>query len=295
MMRWIVGLVIGMALGCAAETGTAPSAAIEVAASLPPHAWMIERLGGDTFSVRPMLRPGDSPATFQPGDAEVSRALASRTFFRAGVPFEAGGWFGAVAEHLRVVDLRDGVELRTITAHQGADHSTSDGHRHPDGAPDPHIWLSPKRLPMQARTIATALQQLHPASEAAIAERLRELEAELAALDHEIGVLLAPHRGRSFVVFHPSWGYLADDYGLHQVAIESGGKEPSDAEITRLREQIRSLGVTVVYVQPQIAGRSAAAVAEASGARLETLDPLQADVVANLRETARKLARSFDG
>jgi zinc transport system substrate-binding protein len=96
------------------------------------------------------------------------------------------------------------------------------------------------------------------------------------------------------VVFHPSWGYFADDYGLRQLAIEVDGKVPSDAEISRLQRRARELGITVVYVQPQIAGQALHAVADSIGARVETLDPLAPDVIANLRQTATEIAGSFD-
>jgi zinc transport system substrate-binding protein len=97
------------------------------------------------------------------------------------------------------------------------------------------------------------------------------------------------------VVFHPSWGYFADDYGLRQVAIEIEGKEPSDIEVTDIQEATREHEISVIYVQPQIAGKSARAIAGVLGARLETLDPLAPDIVANLRRTTEILAVGFHG
>ena len=107
--------------------------------------------------------------------------------------------------------------------------------------------------------------------------------------------VLDPYRGRIFVVFHPSWGYFADDYRLEQIAIEIEGKQPSDAELTEIKRATATHGITVVYVQPQIAGQAAHALAEAIGARVETLDPLAPDVPANLRHVADRLRRGFDG
>lgn len=293
MARSTFVLAAVVAIGCGGNPSDLARPAEPVAASIPPHAWLIEAIGGEGFDARAVLTPGDSPATYQPGDAEVSAILGARLFFRTGVPFEAGGWFDAVSSRLEVVDLRQGLDLRPIEDHAHPSQPGGNGHRHGD-APDPHIWLSPKRLPDQARTIATALQRLQPDQATTIQAGLERVVDEIESLDHRLDELFTPHRGRTFVVFHPSWGYFAEDYGLRQVAIETGGKEPSDAEITELRKTIRSLGVTVVFVQPQIAGRSAAAVAEAAGARLETLDPLRADVIENLREAAHKIAGSLD-
>jgi zinc transport system substrate-binding protein len=238
-----------------------------------------------------VLGPTDSPATYQPNDAQVSRLLSSRLFFRAGVPFESGPWYDAFEHNMPVVDLREGVPLRPIAESE----TLGEGHHHDHGAHDPHIWLSPTRLILQAKRISAALEELDPGRGEFYSARLAEVANELEDLDRWIREVLAPHQGRTFMVFHPSWGYFASDYGLRQLAIEVDGKVPSDAEISGLQRRARELGITVVFVQPQIAGQSLHAVASSLGARVETLDPLAPDVIANLRHTTTKIVGSFDG
>lgn len=281
-------------LGCgAADPGAAP-ARIIVAASIPPHAWMIEEIGGDAVEVHTVLRPGESPTTHQPSDLQVSRVLEGRVFFRSGTPFESGAWFHALERHLEIVDLRDGVATRTMASHSHGGEAVGEGDHHLRGGIDPHIWVSPRRLVSQANHIAETLKRLDPARAADYDARLGRLTAELRELDGWIRDTLAPYRGRAFLVFHPSWGYFADDYGLRQIAIEIEGKEPSDSELSALQEETRSLGISVVFVQPQIAGKSAHAVAGVMGARLETLDPLAPEIPANLRHVTAVFVDSFD-
>jgi len=128
---------------------------------------------------------------------------------------------------------------------------------------------------------------------AAYDRNLAALEEKLDEAERTIRRTLEPLRGKSFFVFHPAWGYFADDYGLRQVAIEVEGKEPSDEEGTALQKAARQEGINVLFVQPQIAGRGAQAVAQAIGARLETLDPLEPDVLPNLLRAAQALADSY--
>lgn len=279
-------------LACGGGQVEAP-AVLTVATSIAPHAWLIERIGGKDVVVHTVLRPGESPTTHQPSDAQVSRVLAARVFFRCGVPFESGAWFRALEGQLDIVDLRQGVATRTMETHTHFGEAAETDARHPHEGVDPHIWLSPRRLMVQARLVATTLQQLDPNRAQEYAARLAVLIAELEDLDAWIADTLAPYRGRAFVVFHPSWGYFADDYGLRQVAIEIEGKDPSDIEVTDIQEATREHEISVIYVQPQIAGKSARAIAEVLGARLETLDPLAPDIVANLRHTAGLIADGF--
>jgi zinc transport system substrate-binding protein len=286
-------LLASIGLGCGAAGPDGASSKIVVATSIPPHAWLIDQIGGEYVEVHTVLRPGESPTTHQPSDAQVSRVLSGRVFFRCGVPFESGAWFRAIAGRLEVVDLRDGVATRTMDTHaHGGDAIGNDPH-HLQDAVDPHIWLSPRRLMIQARLVAETLRQLDPDHAKDYEARLTELTNELEELDAWIEATLAPYRGRAFVVFHPSWGYFADDYGLRQLAIETEGKEPSDAELTRFQEETAALEISVIYVQPQIAGKSARAIAGAIGARLETLDPLAPDIIANLRRTTGMIVAGF--
>jgi zinc transport system substrate-binding protein len=287
-------LLVSIGLGCGAAGPINAPTKIIVATSVPPHAWLIERIGGDSVEVHTVLRPGESPTTHQPSDLQVSRVLSGRVFFRSGVPFESGAWFRALEDHLEIVDLRDGVATRTMDTHTHGEQAAEEPDHHLRLAVDPHIWLSPRRLVVQANHVAETLKRLDPAREADYDTRLAELTTELGELDSWIENTLAPYRGRAFVVFHPSWGYFADDYGLRQVAIETEGKEPSDSELTGIQEETRSLGVSVVFVQPQIAGKSARAIAGVMGARLETLDPLAPDITGNLRRVTGAIVGSFD-
>ena len=280
-----------LAWSAAAGAKTRESA-LQVAVTIVPQKWLVEQVGGERATVTALVAPGDSPATYLPSDAQVSRLMASAVYFRIGVPSENGSWLDALLRSGRVeiVDLRDGVELLDMSEH--AEHDEADGHSH--AGDDPHTWLSPSRLKLQARTIAASLTRLDPEGAEHYRRRLAALERRLDDLDAEMHGLLAAFAGRSFLVFHPSWGYLAADYGLRQLTLEIEGKEPSEAEITELQALARAEGIRVVFVQPQITGRAASAVASAIDGRTEVLDPLAADVAANLRQAALRIASSFD-
>jgi len=285
-------MFFGLACG-AASPGDAPGRLI-VATSIPPHAWLIERIGGEAVEVHTVLRPGESPTTHQPSDLQVSRVLSSAAFFSAGVPFESGAWFDALDGLVEIVSLEEGVATRIMESHS---HEHTAPPETPEGTAagtDPHAWLSPMRLMMQARTVTATLARLDSGHTAEFTANLETLVTELIELDRSIQTTFAPHRGRAFVVFHPSWGYFADDFGLEQIAIEIEGNQPTDAEVTLIKRQTSDFGITVIYVQPQIAGQSAQALAEAIGARVEILDPLASDIPANLRWVTDTIARGFD-
>lgn len=284
--RLTSSLLLILAAGCGAVAapgdGNGP---LLVAVSIAPQAWMVEAIGGERVAILQLVSPGENAETYLPTDAQVSRLMKAAVYFRIGLPFENGAWLQAIAQHsaVPIVDTRRGIALRAMEPH-GAQRATAD---HPDDdGRDPHIWLSPRLLRVQAQTIAETLVELDPAHADHYTARHQELDQRLTALDSALRQRLQPLAGRTFFVFHPSWGYFAADYGLHQEAIEQQGKEPTDEQLTRLQRMAREAGVRVVFVQPQTAGRGAAAVAQAIGGQQEILDPLARDVAANLERAA---------
>lgn len=331
----ILWVCVGLVAGC---TGHAPEtpATLRVAATVLPHAWLVQQIGGQHVEVLALVRPGESAELYQPTDEAISQVAQAAIFFQTGMPLENSRGFEALRRlgTLRVVDLRQGIALRRLEgSHAAHHHSVGDalgeahaadtsgqhpkrpgrGQQEPSQAnesadtpghangkavadaagADPHIWLSLQLLKIQARTVARELAAVDPAYAADYQQNLEGLEARLDEAHAAIAALLAPHRGRAFMVFHPAWGYFAQDYGLRQLAIESEGKEPSDHELTELQELARRENIRVVFVHPQGGRRSAQAVANAIGARIEVIDDLPADLLESLVKTARRIAESF--
>ncbi len=297
----LVGAAMLGATGCTRSTDrqSGPEK-LTVAVSVAPQAWLVKQIGGDRIDVLTLVAPADNPHTYQPSDAQVSRVMQAAAYFRIGVPFESGPWFEAIESSRKVpiVDVRKDITLRQMESHshhEEEDHHGHDhghAHEHQHAGPDPHIWLSPPLLKTQAGTIADALSEIDPANRSGYDRNRAAVQQRLDDLDARIVELLEPLSNRAFFVFHPAWGYFADAYGLKQVAIEIEGKQPSDAELTEVQQEARRLGIQVIFVQPQITGQAAHAVAEAVGARVETLDPLAEDVAGNLLGAAEAIARS---
>jgi zinc transport system substrate-binding protein len=306
--RWIGtagACALALAVGCRPPEPAGAGAAIRVAVSIVPQAWLVRQIGGEHVRVATLVGPAESPETYQPTDAQVSQVLASQIFFRIGMPFEEGPVFQAIQGRVKMVDLRRGIELR-LSEHDvpGAtrdsppgDHAPARGPAGPLGGghagPDPHIWSSPRLLRVQAQTVAQSLKELDPPHARQYDRNLRALEERLRQTDQEIRRILGPVEGRAFFVFHPAWGYFADDYRLTQVAIENEGKDPSDRELTELQRLARERKIQVVFVEPQSSSRAARAVARAIGGRVEFLDPLAPDVTENLVRAAAAIAASL--
>ena len=175
--------------------------------------------------------------------------------------------------------------------HEGEEHGD---HGH-DGM-DPHIWLDPALVKIQAENIRDGLSRVDPAGAETYSASTTAFHRELDELDREIRAILAPipEDRRTFLVFHPSWGYFARAYGLTQAAIEVEGKEPSPRDMARIIAMGKESGARVVFVQPQFSEKSAAVIARQIGARVVRLDPLAEDWADNLRRAAHAFAEALN-
>ncbi len=306
-MQWWK-LPVFFVLLCLLPGGCRPAAAPDTAGkplvfvSILPQAAFVEKIAGDLVDVRVMVGPGQSPATYEPSPQQMAQLSRARLYFRIGVPFE-NVWIERLAEinpQMKIIDTREGIELRTMAAHTHHEEGHEEEGKHHDhdeeaagGILDPHIWLDPNLVKTQAETIGAALAAEFPGEKAQFESNLEEFIAELSELDGYIRQKLAGLERRTFLVFHPSWGYFADAYGLEQVTIESEGKEPGGQALAQIIEHAREEQVGTVFVQKQFSARTAQTIAKAIGARVVELDPLARDYAANLRRVADVLAQEI--
>ncbi|MFV0421349.1 metal ABC transporter solute-binding protein, Zn/Mn family [Oleidesulfovibrio sp.] len=185
--------------------------------------------------------------------------------------------------------------------HHDADHKEQEHHRgghadhhHEDGL-DPHVWLSPIHMKTMARTTAEALSKAAPQHADLYAANLAAFERELTLLETTLHGIFGdtPAEKRAFMIFHPSWGYFAQAYGLQQIPIELEGKEPSPRTMQQLVEAAKEHNISVVFVAPQFSQKSATAIARNIGGTVVTADPLAKDWADNLVKVAHAFTASF--
>lgn len=264
------------------------SAPIPVFVSVLPQKYFVERIGGERVQVSVMVGPGQSPATYEPTPRQMVRLADARVYFRLGVPFE-DVWMDRLAAanpDMLIVNCRAGIPLRTINSIDG---SPVNGTKVQEQK-DPHFWTSPPLAQITAVHIKDALVDLDPAHREQFELNYAQLVEDLETLDRQIRAVLADIAKPKFMVFHPSWGYFADTYGLEQIAIEREGKEPSAKSLANAIDQASADGIKIIFVQEQFSDRTAQAVAYAMGAHVIQVDPLAEDYLKNMRFVANAFA-----
>ncbi|PKO21579.1 MAG: cation ABC transporter substrate-binding protein [Chloroflexi bacterium HGW-Chloroflexi-1] len=269
---------------------------LHVTVSILPQKYFLERIGGERVIVNVMTPPGASPHTYEPKPDQLVALSQAVAYFSIGVEFERA-WLSRITaanNKMLMVDTAQGIERIPMVAHhdehtEALTPAAGDAHQEGDNL-DPHIWTSPELAKVQARTIYAALAQIDPTHQAAYQANLDRFIADIDRLETEIRATLSGAQNRKFMVFHPSWGYFARDFGLEQIPIEVGGQEPSAAELAALISEARANGIQVIFAQPEFSTRAAETIAREIGGQVLLIDPLAADWLGNLRQVADAFA-----
>jgi zinc transport system substrate-binding protein len=275
----------------------------------------VQQIGKDLVDISVMVQPGADPHAYEPKPKQMIDLSKSKIYFAIGVSFE-NAWLdkiAAVNPDMRVVHTDHGIEKLAMAAHHHHDdadeyhegkHHDKNSHDHKKGEHhgdadhdedhhehaglDPHIWLSPPLVKIQARSILAALREVDPEHRNVYDANFKAFSAQIDQLDADIKKIFAGKTGLQFMVFHPAWGYLAHAYGLKQVPVEIEGKNPKPAQLKELIEHAKEREIRVVFVQPQFSTKSAELVAREIGGQVAFADPLAEDWIANLRQIADK-------
>jgi len=274
----LLGLMTAMAGCTGADVDVEDDGRIVVVATIPPQQEFVERVGGEHVRVILLVPPGADPHTHEPAPAVLAGVAEADLYAMvgSGIEFEIawGEKIAALNPGMAVVNCSQGVEFI---------------------AADPHIWTSPRNAKVMVENIRDGLIEADPENAEDYRRNAAAYLDDLDTLDAEISALIAGSGVRVVLVDHPSWAYLARDYGFEEVAIESEGKEPSPKRIEHLIRLAEEEGVRVVFASPEHSTRSAGVIAEAIGGSVVTVSPLKKDYLDNMRQVAAAFAGSVSG
>lgn len=286
---------------------------IIVAVSVLPQAEFVEKVGGDKVKTVLIIPPGADPHTYEPSPKEMGKVSEARMYVTVGVdmPFEKV-WidrFESINSGTFIVNSSDGIQLKELTAH---DHSEGEGaEEHAEELEedenksdnstqsgiheelDSHIWTSPANAKIMVENICEGLVKVDPENKEYYTQNRDAYLEELDALDARIREKLEGKTERSFMVYHPSWGYFAADYNLTMIPVEIEGKEPSAQDLAKLIDLSKEKQVKVIFIQPQFSTRSAQSVAEEIGGEVVAVDPLAKDYIGNMNNVSDIFARNL--
>lgn len=238
-----------LSCGASQPVGASGPETEHVVASFYPLAFAAEEIGGRRVLVTNLTPPGAEPHDLEVSPSDVAELREADLVLLLGRGFQPQ-LEDAAGDGDNVLRLLDtpGLDLRA------------------NG--DPHVWLDPVRYERIVARIGQALGAQSAAN--ALAKRLRTLDGE-----YRRG--LSDCERSDIVTSHEAFGYLAERYGLRQIAITglSPEAEPEPARLQEVVDLVRGRGVTTIYFETLVSPRIADTVARETEAHTAVLNPIE--------------------
>jgi len=289
---------------------------IQVAVSIGPQKAWVEAIAGDLVDVVVLIPPGYSPANYQPSPKQMIDFNQSDVYFYIDVPAEQNIMESVKEEGMLLVDLaevsddhyparffdedhedhedyedhedhEDHEEHEDHDAHENQE--DEEGHDHVHTGRDPHIWLSPRRVMVMIEEIVHVLSELDPDNKATYEANGQAYMDQLKQVDEELKDAFFNLKEKSFLIYHPSYGYFADDYGLNMVEIEVDGKTATIRGLESVIDFAKEHGIKDVFYQDEFDSQQAEVVADELGGKTIQLSPLSEDYIEALKYVGQKL------
>lgn len=259
--------------------------------TIDPQRYFLEQIAGDNFTINTLVPPGTSPETYEPAPSVMVDMNKSKLYFMIGdLGFEKV-WSKRLAENnpnIKIIDCS-----RDLSLIEGVEHNHTDdhGHSHSHGGLDPHIWSSPAAVKEMTQIMLNSIIEFDPENVETYLLNYSNFIKRVDSTDSIIKELLADIPTRSFIVFHPSLGYFAQQYNLNQHSIEFEGKNPSPSQIRMLIDDAGKENIKTVFIQRGFDEKNAEVVAKEIGADVFEIDPLSYEWDTELIKIAEILAR----
>jgi len=251
-----------------------------IAVSIIPQSTFVKEVCGDKFEIITMIPSGASPETYEPTPKDIAGLEIADIYFSIGVPAE---------ENIlpSVSDKTEISELHTAAAKVYPD--IYDGHGR-----DPHIWLSPKRVIVMINEICEILSEFDPENKDFYKRNTENYIKKLTALDSEVNTLLEDKAAREILVFHPAFGYFAEDYKLKMHSLEEHGKEATAKHMAEMADLAKENNIKVIFYQEEASSRQAESFADEIGGKAVKLTPLAADYTENIKKMAEAISEAIN-
>lgn len=253
------------------NAGTSNEGKLSVYTTVYPLQYFTERIGGDLVDVKSIYPAGADEHSFDPTQKDMIGLSDSDLFFYIGLGLEGfveNAQKTLKNEHVQFIATADSISQDQLDA--GHDEHGEEGHdEHEHGQFDPHVWISPVLSIELASSIKEALIAKMPDEKETLEKNFDLLEDDLLELDARFKEMAANAKTKTYFVSHAAFGYIADEYGLEQVAIAglNSQSEPSQKQLAQIVEQAKDVNVQYILFEQNVSSKLTEVVRKEIGAK----------------------------
>ena len=267
--------ILGLLLTACSES-KAPKKSNLVVVSIAPQKYLIDKISAKELEVVVMVKPGASPATYEPSPKQMKQISETSLYIKMGKLGFESIWLAKFKEINPKLKIGNSSEGITYTDN------------------NPHVWVSAKKMNILAQNTFRFLQDQFPEKSKKWQQNYESLISDISGIDSLYNEKLNDYQGKSFMIFHPALFYLAKDYGLNEIAIEEHGKEPTPAHLSQMVRTAKQEKIGIIFIQKEFDRENAEIIAKETKAEIKTIDPLNYDWLKEENLILRILVHSFE-
>ena len=232
-----------------------------------PVADLSRQIVGAKMEVKSVISGSQEPHDFELQTAQRAELSKADLIVYNGAGMESfiSDLREAIGKDEKFLDLSQGLTLL----------KNKDAARTDNTAINPHTWLSVKNAQIELQTIYEKVSAIDPDNASYYRENLKKSQEKFQALDKKFQQEIAkiPAEKRYFVASHAAFNYLADDYGLKQVAVTgiSPEDEPSANQLATIAEFVKKHQISTIFFEGKATPKVAETLARTTGAKTGTL------------------------
>ncbi len=268
---------------------------LSVTVSIFPQKYFVEQIGGRFVDVNVMIATGMSHESYSPTPRQLQELGHSKAYIEIGELGFEKIWMSKISamnRGMKVYNCSEGIQYRRFT---GEKEEVQQTHLPSDYSVfDPHVWMCPSNVKIIAANILKELSELDPVHRREYQRNYKMFIAKVDAVKQLADTKLSGHKGAKFMIFHPALGYLAEDYQLQQISIETDGKEPSARHLRTVIDQAKAMGIKVIFVQKEFSVSQSETISREIGGKVIQLDPMAYDWDGQMRKMITDLSAALN-
>lgn len=252
-------LLLLILAACSNEENSTDDGELTIYTTVFPLTSFVEQIAGDTVNVESIYPPGVDMHSYEPTQKDMMSYSDGDLFMTTSNALDPVA--ASIAETINgdtkivetAADIDTGAFLDSHHAHEHDHGEDEEAHDHDHGSMDPHIWLSPDLAAEMAEAVKNSLAEHNPESADMYNENFEVLKSDIEEIDEQLLAITENPVNTDVYISHESIGYLAHQYGFHQIGISGlSNQEPSQQELTEIIENIEAQNIPYILYEPNV-------------------------------------------
>ncbi len=239
---------------------------LQVSASFYPLYFFSSQIGGDKATVDNITPAGAEPHDYDPTTQDIANIeKGNMLILNGGVE----AWGDKIKANLTGTNVKVVVAGDELLSKQLVEAGET--------MKDPHVWLNPDLAKKEVEKITEGYIAIDPGNTNFYKENQTTLDKKLDQLDSEYKAGLANCQSKDIITSHAAFAYLAERYGLNQVAISglSPDEEPSAQQLADVATFAKKNNVKYIFFESLVSPKLSETIANEVGAKTIVLDPIE--------------------